>query len=194
MKVALTGSSSTGKTTLARKLMEDHRFVGIVHEFVTEDARSLLRSLGHTSMDNMSREDLRQFQKLYLNQKSTNEEHRESFLVDRSFVDVAAYWLVRDSFDLPLREQASLESECKALANAYDLHVHFPFGQIPFKRDGYRSEDLTFHQKIADKIHSLLVNWGVRYVTICSSNLEERIQQVLSEVKKLSQKGTIKLP
>jgi nicotinamide riboside kinase len=189
MKIALTGSSSTGKTTQAKRLMEIPSFADVVGEFVTEDARSLLRSLGHTSMDAMSRTDLRRFQELYLEQKSNNERSRERFLADRSYVDVAAYWLVRDSFDLPLSKQQSFERRCRELARGYDLHIHFPFGQIPFASDGYRSEDLDFHRRIGAKILELLRDWDVKFVSIESSDLESRLRQILLAVSQLSTDG-----
>lgn len=189
MKIALTGSSSTGKTTLARRLMEIRSFADVVGEFVTEDARSLLRSLGHTSMDAMSRAELRRFQELYLEQKANNERNHERFLADRSYVDVAAYWLVRDSFDLPLNMQQSFEGRCRELVSGYDLHIHFPFGQIPFASDGYRSEDLEFHQNIGTKIHELLREWGVKFISIESPDIESRLEQVLHAVSRLSTHG-----
>lgn len=186
MKIAFTGSSSTGKTTLARQLMENEQFVGVVGEFVTEDARSLLQSLGHSSMDNMSRDELRRFQLRYLEQKLANETNRRKFLVDRSYVDVAAYWLVRDSFDLPIERQESFANRCRELAGSYDLHVHFPFGVIPFASDGFRSESVDFHRRIADKIHELLNSWGISFISIESNDLPQRMQQVVSRVAELA--------
>ncbi len=179
MKIAFTGSSSTGKTTLAKRLMESQQFIGLVGEFITEDARSLLKSLGHASVDDMSRKEMRKFQECYFEQKSVNEANRENYLVDRSFVDVAAYWLIRDGFDLPLSKQKEFEGKCRKLAENYDLHIHFPFGQIPFDSDGYRSEDQGFHSRIAEKIYDLLQDWGLKFISIESSDLELRLQQVL---------------
>lgn len=189
MKIAFTGTSSTGKTTLANRLMALPSFVEIVGEFVKEDARSLLRSLGHTSMDDMSRSELRTFQELYLEQKSTNERRRNRFLVDRSYADVAAYWLVRDSFDLPKEKQRSFERRCCELAQGYDLHVYFPFGQIPFRSDGYRSEDLDFHRRIDEKIHELLQEWDLTLIEISSSDLDSRLRQTQLAVSQLPSDG-----
>ena len=182
MKIALTGSSSTGKTTLANELMKSEMFAELVGEFIFEDARSLLRSLGHKSMDDMSRIELRRFQEAYLKQKSENEVGRNRFLVDRSFADVAAYWLVRDSFDLSYEIQEAFARQCRELALSYDLHVYFPLGQIPFDADGYRSENQDFHERIGSKIHELLNDWGMPYLTIESQDLEARVQQVLAAV------------
>jgi nicotinamide riboside kinase len=183
MKIAFTGSSSTGKTTLAKRLMGVASFSERVGDFITEDARSLLRSLGHSSMDNMHREELRVFQQLYYTQKADHEMNRTRFLVDRSFVDVAAYWLVRDAFDLPIVDQSEFENKCRTLALAYDLHIHFPIGQIPFTSDGYRSEDIDFHSRIAEMIEQVLAKWSVRFISITSSDLDSRVQQVLNAVE-----------
>jgi len=183
MKIAFTGSSSTGKTTLAKRLMGVEAFSDRVGDFITEDARSLLCSLGHSSMDNMNREELRAFQQLYFKQKAEHEMNQTRFLVDRSFVDVAAYWLVRDAFDLPTVDQSEFENICRAIACAYDLHIHFPIGQIPFTSDGYRSEDVDFHRRIAEMIELLLAKWNVNFVSIISADLDSRTQQVLNAVE-----------
>src|SRR4051812_17933176 len=108
MRIAFTGTSSTGKTTLARELMRVPEFANVVGTFLTEDARALLRELAHKSMDTMSRDELRRFQEEYFQRKAKKEQGAGSFLVDRSFVDVAAYWLVRDTVDLPPNVQEKL--------------------------------------------------------------------------------------
>ena len=109
--------------------------------------------------------------------------NRTRFLVDRSFLDVAAYWLVRDAFDLPIADQSEFENQCRTLARAYDLHVHFPIGQIPFASDGYRSEDIYFHHSIAEMIETLLARWQIRFISIASSDLDSRTQQVLNAIE-----------
>src|SRR5437773_680930 len=99
MKIALTGSSSTGKTTLAH-LLTDHEVLSEL-KYVTADSRALLEKMGYRSMDRMTRDQLREFQTAYLECKLNIEGNIESYITERSTVDVAAYWLVRDAFDLP---------------------------------------------------------------------------------------------
>ena len=186
MRIAFTGSSSTGKTTLAREVMRIPEFEVLVGRFLTEDARALLREMGHTSMDEMSREDLRSFQRRYYDQKSENEKRFESFLVDRSFVDVAAYWLVRDAFDLEPKDRDALVLSCEAGARLYDLHFYFPIGSIPFISDGYRSERIDFHERIDAAIRDLCIQWRITLIPIASPNLKQRIEQVVRTAKKAS--------
>lgn len=185
MKVAFTGSSSTGKTTLARRLERRADFSVRFGQVVGEDARSLLRAMGHMSMDEMSRDELREFQRRYFDRKATKESLLQSFLVDRSFVDVAAYWLVRDSHDLPSPERDGLVASCEKLAKGYDLHVYFPMGVVPFQSDGYRSEDSTFHRRIDAKIAELLSLWKLRTIRLAGRTPEEREDELMLAVADL---------
>lgn len=95
MKLALTGSSSTGKTTLIMSVLSHLLASNSNIIFCAPDARQLLKDLGHSSMDRMSRTEMREFQLLYYLNKTLIEEDRNNFITDRSFVDIAAHWLNR---------------------------------------------------------------------------------------------------
>lgn len=183
MKLTLTGSSSTGKTTLALELSRCPNLS--IPEFVSADARTLLDEMGHHSMDRMTREELREFQLLYLERKLAMEAQCASFITERSTVDVAAYWLVRDAFDLPEAERNSYIERCRIHSLSYDLHVYLPFGVIPFIFDGYRSEDVSFHEAIDDQIKTLLREWGIHYMSLDTINLESRVETVVAAIKRL---------
>jgi predicted ATPase len=180
MKIALTGSSSTGKTTLANCLRTHPEFRRRLPDFVTTDARRILDSLGHANIDNMDPQSLRQFQQLYLARKLELETGKDNYLTDRSFVDVAAYWIERDARDLPPSEYDGLVETCRSAADRYDLHVFLPFGVIPFKSDGYRSHDMEAHGRIGDRISKLLDTWGVRVLRLDMVALDERAAAVLT--------------
>ena len=186
MKIALTGASSTGKTTLANSLMEEPDFRRQVDDFLTTNARGLLERMGHKSMDRMRRDELLEFQREYLAQKQQLEVGRDRYLTDRSFVDVAAYWLRRDAIELGPEQREEVVEVCRVAARRYELHVYCPFGVVGFKSDGYRSEDLRHHQEIGEQIASFLSEWGVRFITLDTANHEERVERVLAEVRALS--------
>jgi nicotinamide riboside kinase len=186
VKIAFTGSSSTGKTTTAETIIRLPEVKAKVERIVAEDARSLLRRLNHQSMDAMSRDELRQFQQLYFEQKVQNEAEHKSFLVDRSFVDVAAYWLVRDAPGLEADDRDRLPELCRKYASKYDLHFYFPYGGIPFKADGYRSQNDDFHREVDAMIQKLCVTWRIQPVCIESSKLESRVDQVLTTLRLIS--------
>jgi nicotinamide riboside kinase len=183
MRVALTGSSSTGKTTLAKKLLEVPEFRVHVDKFLTTNARGLLDEMGHHSMDRMRPDDRRSFQRAYFRKKQEMEEGQDRFVTDRSFVDVAAYWLRRDAPDRSPEEQAELVRPCSVAAQRYVLHVYCPFGVLQFEPDGYRSEDLKHHQEIDAQTTTFLKDWGLRFVTLDTPSLDERVERVLQELR-----------
>lgn len=182
MRIAFTGSSSTGKTTLGDRLQADPRFVQLVPKHIATDARYLLRKLGHKNMDKMSNGDLRQFQEAYLSRKLELESSQDGYFADRSFVDIAAYWLERDSVDVSPEERQSLVERCRVEATRYDLHIYFPFGLVPFTSDGYRSEDVEMHRCIDKRIRSLLDDWNLKYICLGTDSLEARVELVISAI------------
>ena len=183
MKLTLTGSSSTGKTTLALELSK--RPNPSIPKFVSADARTLLDEMGHHRMDRMTREELQEFQLVYLERKLALEAQCPSFITERSTVDVAAYWLVRDAFDLPEAKRNSYVERCRIHSLSYDLHVYLPFGVIPFVFDGYRSEDISFHEAIDNQIKMLLEEWGIYYMTLDTIDLRSRVETVVAAIKRL---------
>lgn len=183
MRIAFTGTSSTGKTTLADRLKGDARFNLRVPDFVTTDARAMLRERGHASMDEMSVPDLLAFQRAYLARKLELEHGRGGYVTDRSFVDVAAYWLERDSAAAEAQESQRFVAECRVAAKRYDLHVYFPPGITPFQSDGYRSENAEFHLRINDRIVALLDAWSVNPLVLNSGDIEERVEAVIARLR-----------
>lgn len=186
MKVAITGSTSTGKTTLANELMKDFRIKERLEIVLNADARSIIRELGCRSMDIMTREQNREFQILYFKKKKKMENNLENFLVERSFVDVAAYWLIRDTYDLGIEEQDKLIFPCYEESKKYDLHIYLPFGLIPFEDDGYRPSNIEFNKEICRQTKKFLTEWNLNYIEIKTGDLEQRINIVTKEILKLT--------
>ena len=185
MKVAFTGSSSTGKTTLVNALLAEPDWPEELRQFVTVDARKLLVARGYHSMDDMTPNQTREFQRAYFAQKLENERNVNSFLTDRSYVDVAAYWVVRDTAGLNSEIQNELTIPCQHEVKKYDLHVYFPFGLVPFASDGYRSTDIRFHSVIDEKIRAYLDDWKVEFRSLNTMVLSERVALVKDWVREI---------
>ncbi len=184
MKIAFTGVSSTGKTTLAEELFKDRGIKSVLYEHLTVDARAILKNMGHKSMDKMTKEQLQKFQLLYLNKKILLEKGKECFLVERSFVDIAAYWIERDSIGAPSDVTNLLLEKCRNQSKKYDLHVYFPFGVIPFEEDGYRSENMESHFRVDARILQLLTQWQLEPIlTLNYPELSKRLSTVAEWVK-----------
>lgn len=179
MRIAISGASSTGKTTLAKALSESSlaQELGIV--FLASREREILNELGHYSMDLMTDAEQSAFQLKFYEWKYLNELNEEIYITDCSFVDVAAYWKIRDRGI----DQDSLIYSCKEMASRYDIHFFLPTGLINFDTDGYRSVNNSFHVDINNQIISFLQNWGINYYKLDTNNLLERISTSLEIIK-----------
>lgn len=183
MRIALTGASSTGKTFLATHLMRLADFTQRIGRFITADARALLDNMGFHSTDHMTSDELRQFQIQYYLQKSRLEYKQDHYITDYSFVDVAAFWTQRDTYDQPLCAQEVLLRRCQRKALRYHVHFYLPFGLMPFESDGYRSDHLQLHQNIDHEIKRLLNNWNLPYITLDTLDIRTRIEIVMHEIR-----------
>jgi nicotinamide riboside kinase len=183
MRIALTGSSSSGKSTLINELMKLEKFNTKIERCVSIDARAIIKSMGHHSMDIMSKDETMEFQIRYFIKKKDIEKGSNNFITDRSFIDIAAYWIVRDNNpEEPVDNNIKLNllGECRHQSLKYDIHFYLPFGIIPFKSDGYRSEDILFHQMIDLKIMDLLYHWNINFITLKTADINKRVSTVLS--------------
>jgi nicotinamide riboside kinase len=184
MRIAFAGANSTGKTTLLERLsntsnLNEHAV------FIFSNARSILQEMGYQCMDGMTREKMREFQIRYFHAKKYTEQRHESFISDRSFVDIAAYWLIRDTWDKSIKEQNLILNPCRQESQKYDVIFYFPFGRIKFEPDGCRSTDLHFHGAIDSQIKMFLDEWKLNYLIMKSSDLPQRMKEVLKELSML---------
>jgi predicted ATPase len=178
MRIAFTGASSTGKTTLALALEAEREFAVVAPARLNVDARRLLLNLGFTSgIDSMSREDRRAFQRRYFTEKRQNEDGRTDYFTERSFVDIAAFWI--DTSTDPDELTSDFVNECEMAARWYDLHVYLPVGVIPLEADGLRSNSAAYHSAIDSSVRRLLQRWRLRYVELRDPAIGTRVGQVL---------------
>lgn len=174
MKIALTGCSSTGKTTLAKRLVDIPPLTG--HRFLPGDARGLLYEMG-ISLQAASQDDLMQFQRTYLAQKRRREEGCANYVVDRSYVDVAAYWV---AYGLSTGGEDGFIRTCHSLAVQYDLHCYFPPDLLPFDADGFRGDDRDRRATVDRCIREFLEMWQLRFVSISTDEISTRLAAVES--------------
>ena len=186
MKIALTGSNSTGKTTLAKQLLEDSFISPLIKKYIPTDARALLDEMGCHNIDIMSQNQLRKFQISYFNKKKKLENGEDNYITDRSFIDIAAYWAQRDAYNTSKETQNHLIIPCKEEARKYDIHIYLPFGLIKFESDGYRSENIEHHKAIDIQIKSFLEKWNLKYIILETPDIPERIRLVRDAIRDFS--------
>ena len=182
MRIALTGSSSTGKTTLIKYLVENVTFQNLIKTHITADARKLLDEMGCQNTDLMSSDDLRKFQIAYVNHKWLLEKPSDCYITEMSFIDCAAFLLQRDNLDCKDDKHLWLVDLCHRYSKRYDLHFYLPFGLIKFEADGYRSTNLELHNRFDQQILQFLNIWKIKYYTLSMASLEERASVVLKAI------------
>jgi nicotinamide riboside kinase len=149
---------------------------------ITVDSRAILRRLGHMDMDRMTQTETAAFQREYFERKLALEHAEDAFLTERSFVDVAAYWVERDS---PGDTDGPFVAACHQAVARYDLHIYCPWGVIPFAGDGYRSADLTLHERFDARVRSFLVQWALPAVALVTADLGSRVAQVEDALRRI---------
>jgi predicted ATPase len=184
VKIAFTGVSSTGKTTLARRLMKVPAFHSHVDTCVSDVARSIIEYLRLPPVDKMTRRQSQTFELCCFSYKLLQESALDRYLVDRSFVDVAAIWLERDARGMSLEVQNLIVDPCRSLSERYDFHCYFPRRVIPFVADSVRSTNLDYHRRVDEHIKSLLDHWGLEYITMTNAEIEVRALQVMEHITK----------
>lgn len=181
MRIAVTGASSTGKTTLVEDLLGTSLFKELGISNIKLDIRNIIDS-SQINADGQGchRNNLRAFQWAVLKEKAKNEEQVGAFITDRSTVDMAAYWIVRDTDGTLDDESDSYLIACKEIASKYDFHIHLPFGAIPFVDDGKRPTSVVFNKKICDSIKNLLIQWNLPHFSLTHSHRNQRLAEVLN--------------
>jgi phosphoribulokinase len=165
MKIALTGCSGTGKTTLARavaKLLKVPTVVGTAKELLEQHHYSWG---WHGQVERFIEQNGLQLC-LFDMQKQRENEHT-SFVTDRAGVEQAAYAIIESrqtaekQFDLP-----GFLDRCRDYMNNYDMIFYIPWnGGVTDHESGYRFS-------VDSIINRLLVEWKVKYTRIIDAEKE----------------------
>lgn len=184
MRIAICGAGSTGKTTLSKKLLDEPLIKQLNLKSIDVDARRIIDAMHHMNIDNMTCEERIAFQREYAATKIALEENETDYITQRSFVDIAAYWVVRDAVNETIQFKQEMIDLCRKWAMRYDKHIFIPFGQIPIEFDGYRSLDTAQYYAVSEKIEWYLNEWKIGYHRISSANLCQRIESAKAYILK----------
>lgn len=174
-RIALIGSFSTGKTTLAEVLSRHLEL-----PLLPETARQVIELGFKLDKDATPETETLIFLKQYNNELSTDE-----FVGDRSLIDVMAYagWVLDNQ---PRSKETALWDECIKLAErrlrGNYSHVFYLPIEFPIVLDGLRPDDPAFQAEIDERLVRLLKSHDIDYVTIKGS-VEERMEQINQHLK-----------
>ena len=171
-RIAIVGSFSTGKTTLAEALAEK-----LDLPLLPEVAREIVELGFKLDKDATPATEALIFLRQYNNELST-----EEFVGDRSLIDAMAYagWVLDNqerTKDMYLWDECVRLAE-RGLRRAYTHIFYLPI-EFPIVLDGLRPDDPEFQQDIDRRVVSLLRAHDLDYVTLTGS-VEERLVQIES--------------
>jgi nicotinamide riboside kinase len=167
-RIAIVGSFSTGKTTLAESLARTFEL-----PLLPEVAREVA-ALGFK----LDKDATPETETLIFLRQYNNELAMSEFVGDRSLIDVMAYagWVLDNQ---PTRKESALWEECVQLAErrlrTNYSHVFYLPIEFPIVLDGLRPDDPEFQKEIDGRIVALLKAHDIDYETITGS-VEERLE------------------
>ena len=169
-RIAIVGSFSTGKTTLAEELAR-RMDLPLLPEVAREVAALGFKLDKDATPDTEALIFLKQF---------NNELETPEFVGDRSLIDVMAYagWVLENQ---PHRKEMLLWEECERLAEhrlrTNYSHVFYLPIEFPIVLDGLRPDDPAFQKEIDKRVLDLLGSHGIAHKTVTGS-VEERLTQI----------------
>jgi hypothetical protein len=162
--------------------MHEPSFRRHIDTLISSVSREIKAHLDFPPVDQMTVRQSQLFELLHFSQKMWREHSRDRFITDRSFVDVAAIWVERDTRGMSSELQELLVDPCRPLAAGYDFHCYFPRDVIPFVPDNVRSTNDDYHRRVDSRIRSLLEAWRLPYLTMSTADIHDRVSQVMGEV------------
>ena len=175
MKLAFTGSHSTGKTTLIREIEKYVPYPATI-KCVTEVARKII-SKGYL----LNNEATEASYIHYINEQ-LNEERDitcyDFFFSDRNLLDPLAYMIANKAFPGPTIEDyfiQMMENVWLLEQTRYDYYIYFPI-EFPLVFDGVRPPDEKYRAAVDRAIVSILKNHNIPYISVTGSVAERKNQ------------------
>ena len=173
LRIGLTGSHSTGKTSVLNAL----KSVRGEYNYITEIARKFdIKAAGENRTQVQI--DILRAQII-----AENKYYSNGFISDRTVIDNLAYFM---AIDEKCRRPATTKMyngivELR-LARVYNIIFYFPI-EFPIVADGFRFEDSDFQKKIDRNILTIMKQNNVYYYTVRGS-VKNRVEYILGIIKR----------
>ena len=191
LKLAFTGSHSTGKTTLLSDIRSELENE-IKVNYITEVARGIIRRGYPLNMD-ANVDSYVHYINDQLNAEIANMKECSLFISDRTVLDPVAYAVVNAKLPRPYIPDYFIDMMKNVWLleqKKYDLYVYFPV-EFPMDFDGVRPFDEKYRNDIDEAIRYLLEENRINHITI-SGNREKRKKIMIETIHQLMRdKGDI---
>ncbi|HVL90884.1 MAG TPA: ATP-binding protein [Actinomycetota bacterium] len=174
-KIAIVGSFSTGKTTLA-EIVAERLGLSLLPEVAREVA-----AMGFK----LDKDATPEVETLIFLKQLRNEMTHEHFVGDRSLIDVMAYagWVLDNQ---PPRPESALWEACVNIAEhqlrSQYSHVFYLPIEFPIVPDGLRPLDPDFQSEIDARMRALLDRHAISFETLTGS-VEDRVDALVDRVR-----------
>lgn len=181
MKIALSGSAGTGRSTIAIRLAQS-----ISHTPLINLAKGILREQGFmygtdTTVEKFLATPERQMM-LYDHKRITEAQH-ENFVSDRSWIDNAAYAVI-GFYENPSFDIASYLDDCRCEVEKYDSIIHIPWGRQPLQPNGTRTINPWLQFVVDSVICRIAALWQIELTTVPEDlNNNECVDWILNFLK-----------
>lgn len=169
MRIILTGSQGTGKSTVL------NHYKG-TYPVITEVVRNLSKKgvkINEMGDEEGQKKIFNEYVKLF---------KKNNYISDRGLTDVYAYSLYHfDQGKLSLDELSREAGEIDELKKEDILWVYFPI-EFDVVDDGVRSTDEEYRKYIDETIKQTLDSFDIKYITV-HGTVEERINQIDQAIK-----------
>ena len=176
MKIGISGTQCTGKTTLLDKILKSELFEK--YTLIPEVVRSLKKEKGEAFEFNKSGDF--DSQEAILSTHHRNCLKHKDFITDRCAWDAFAY-ATKNYLDgkFSFKEWKVFEMIFITSMNEYDLLIYLPTNLIELEDDGVRSVDKEYREEMHDMFMWIAERYNLEYILL-NDPLEDRLEIVAS--------------
>lgn len=177
MKIGLTGTHSTGKTTLVGALLSEKYFDGY---YADTNSTRWIKDIGFT----INQEGDSISQELIMMRRVATLFTKPRMIADRTVIDVMSYTAA--GYEDGRISDETYHKNLEYMRASIDEYTHIFWLQPEFDivEDGVRSNDISYRDTIANNIAHLVsqyqINGGTTPITVLTGSVRERVTQVLT--------------
>nr|DAM26587.1 MAG TPA: ATPase [Caudoviricetes sp.] len=181
-RIMFVGPSGIGKTTLAKAVEE---ICGI--PFISGSMSDLLpatKDITHSELLSLGSKSLQQSDYQLLTLRNRLFRDKETFVTDRSYADLAAYFWYKQDRHLPECELEDFFCKCGTLMRSQcDLAIYLPLSMSTYKdwnmEDNHKRITNRYYQvHISGMMGELLADWEIPTLVIPQLDLNTRLSQI----------------
>ena len=174
MKLTLTGTHCSGKTSLIKSLSGLHQFKE--YQFFTERTGFLKNELNVKL--NEDSELISQY--IFTGERAKELFSGPNIFSDRSIYDVCSYTLGAKSINN--FDKKTMVEGCVPLMKEYDVVIYVSPEGVEIEDNGLRSVDPDYRNKVDKVINMMLMEYPPKRLIRVSGTTEQRIETILAEL------------